>query len=460
MTYWCLGKLSDTCIHKLFKNTHKDNLPSDYSFVGYYYSEDTAYSALLIKYAECHVVVDGWSLITLHFAKWFYSDATVVMTALEPGGMLKVEQRGTSRYGYTHRHYLYLKEPGDTDYTLVWQWNTWMYFNRVLQKVGDYSVKLKACIWSDDTGWHSCEEHIAEFTIPMIHNVVEGIENTNNNNLMSWWKTNLGMPIPYLFDLTYPYSMGGPFTFYNKGTSFDLSGFSPGWKIAAFFCTWHWHGPLTGSGKIYSKWRDRYGNTLSWGANGTSVNLNLASGYWQEVFSAVDISGWELDGDGNFSVQSWCDAVSGDDISIPIMTTTVAFNNVPDATTISGKEGHIWVENNNLCYIDASGWKQTMIGIDQGLVDVGKQGYLWIDDSMNYLHWIGSDGHDYRAEWRIQQFASTWTNGPVDERNPGVSYKGYIWVDNEFGKTHLSYIGANGYKFLTGSGHYPYQPPY
>ena len=295
----------------------------------------------------------------------------------------------------------------------------------------------------------------------MTHNVAKGVRNLNNGNVMTWWKTNFNMPVPYLFDWS-GNQEGGPLSYYGKATSFDLSGFNPGWELVGFFCIWHWDGPISGAAYLSSKWRDRYGSTMFYCANSAYLYLNVASGYWSEYMYGCNqgVAGWEIDSSGNYSVQSWSTGAG----SISTKTTTITFSNVPSTSSSGGESGHIWIEGNDLCYIDAinndsSTWKQTMVGVKGSYKDVAKAGALWIGTN-NYLHWIGNDGYEYLAEWRIQQYASTWSNGPTNEQHPGTSYKGYMWVDNEFGQTHLAYIGYNGYKFLAGSGQYPYWAPY
>ncbi|HEY0090417.1 MAG TPA: hypothetical protein VGB37_16325, partial [Candidatus Lokiarchaeia archaeon] len=83
---------------------------------------------------------------------------------------------------------------------------------------------------------------------------------------------------------------------------------------------------------------------------------------------------------------------------------------------------------------------------------------IWIDNS-HYLHWTGCDGIDYRTPWRICQFCSSFTNGSGPNPSPGSSYAGALWVDNEFGWTHLAYIGCDGNKYITGGANYPYTAP-
>jgi hypothetical protein len=147
-------------------------------------------------------------------------------------------------------------------------------------------------------------------------------------------------------------------------------------------------------------------------------------------------------------------------VQIAQKETTITFTNVPSTTQLpAGKEGYVWVEGNNLCYICSNRWKHTIVGADiSSLPGVSKAGYLWLDN--NALHWVGANGHDYAVPWNIKQFASTWSGGASGPTYAGTAKYGYFWVDDEFGETHLALITSDGYKRLVGSGHYPYQPPY
>jgi hypothetical protein len=293
----------------------------------------------------------------------------------------------------------------------------------------------------------------------MNHYVAKGIfQSGGSGNTMTWWKTNFNMPIPQIYDGVWDDAgETGPLAYNGNATSFDLSGFSPGYEVVAFFCLWHWDGPVSGITYLYSQWRN-YDDELMFNcANGFAVNLNISPGYWSGYIWGCNqgVCGWEIDANGDYVVRSWATGAG----AISTKNTTITFSNVPDTTELaSSKAGYIWVEGNNLCYICANLWKHTIVGTDLGAVGTGYKGALWIDTS-NLLHWVGNDGHNYVVKWAIQQFASTWSGSATGEVNAGTSKKGYIWVDNEYGWTHLSYIGYNGYKWLVGAGNNPYTAP-
>lgn len=287
------------------------------------------------------------------------------------------------------------------------------------------------------------------------HKVAKGVRDNPSGDIMTWWKTNFNMPVPQLYDGTW-IEGSGPFLYYGLATSFDLTGFVPGWEVAAFFCGWHWDGPLSGTAYAYSEWRDENNALMFTCANGVAVGLNIASGYWYEYIYGCNqgVAGWEIDVAGNYRVRGWSTGTG----ALGQMDTTITFSNVPSTTQLgTDKPGYIWVEGNDLCFVCDSRWKHTITGDSQGYVNTTKAGYMWIDTS-DYLHWIGNNGNDYRVKWKIQQFASTWSNGPTNSQCGKTP--GFIWVDDEFGQTHLSYIGNNGCKWLVGSGNYPYQTPY
>ena len=293
----------------------------------------------------------------------------------------------------------------------------------------------------------------------MYHKVAKGVtENGGTNHINTWWKANFNMPTPDLWSGTWVEG-SGPLVYHNLATSFDLTGFYPGWEIAAFFCGWHWEGPLSGTAYLYSQWRDENNVLMFTCANAWAVNINIASGYWTESLYGCNqgVAGWEVDTAGNYRVRSWSTGTG----AIGTMDTTIAFSNVPSTTQLgSDKPGYIWVEGDVLCFICANRWKHYLpASYVSNLPGASKAGMIWIDTN-NYLNWVGNSGNHYKSVWRIKQFASTWSNSASGEVYAGTDKKGMIWVDNEYGLTHLSYIGNDGYKYITGGGHYPYQIPY
>lgn len=287
---------------------------------------------------------------------------------------------------------------------------------------------------------------------------------------MTWWKTNFNMPTPGIYsDLSDILRFVGPFT-YTDGigtTSYDLSGFSPGYEIVGLTSIWDWEN--TGgssesvSTNLFNKLKDTDNSTTIFqGLNGFNVSFTLGAGEWYEYFytitTGIDID--EIDVAGTYYYNT-----SGTGTNpISETNTGITFSNVPDVSTLTldaSKRGFMWVEGNNLCYVNAGGdsgggWKHTMVGTDiSSTPGTSKAGHIWIDTSNN-LHWVGANGHDYSAAWAVQQFASTFSNSSTSAVNAGTSKAGFIWVDNQFGQTHLAYIGYDGYKWLTGAGDNPY----
>ena len=89
-------------------------------------------------------------------------------------------------------------------------------------------------------------------------------------------------------------------------------------------------------------------------------------------------------------------------------------------------------------------------------MSAGTPGYFFCHNT-NGLCWIGGNGHLYEQPWGIKQFASTFSNGATGATYAGTTNGGKIWVDNEFGDTHIAFINpSDGYKYLVGAGNYPY----
>ena len=296
-------------------------------------------------------------------------------------------------------------------------------------------------------------------TVLDTHHICEGVENNVSGTFFYWWKSNFNMPVPNIIDNTSGWTQtDGPFNYYNEATSFDLTGFSPGFEAMVGFVVFSVEN--TGATTynintlIRARWTDPSLNTINYFAYDVPWVYSLAPGDWTgyEFGGNVGVASWEIGGNGNYHFRSSLTGVP----DTATHDTPVTITNCPSTSMLpSGKEGYIWVEGDNLCYVNYNLWKHSMIGLNVGYVDVNKAGYFWMDTS-SVLHWIGDSGDEFIAEWEVQQFASTWSNSATHATNAGTSKRGYMWVDNEFGNTHLAYIGYNGYKFLTGAGDYPY----
>lgn len=285
---------------------------------------------------------------------------------------------------------------------------------------------------------------------------------TDTTQKHTFWKTNFNMPVENIFgNLTTWTRYNGPVTHGSSGTSFSLSGFSPGFETVVFSSIWDWENtgpdPVTVSASLYSKWVDTDNSTtLVQGANGASVSHLVAAGDWYEYLFAVNIgvAGWEVDENSTYYTKSSATGTH----AITEVSTGIVYSNVPSVTQLGASTpGFIWVEGNNLCFVNANRWKHTIVGTQVSTTPgTSKAGFMWIDTS-NDLHWVGAtSGYDYKIPWKVQQFASYFSNGPTNEVNAGTAKAGFIWVDSEFGDTHLAYIGYNGYKWLCGAGDDPY----
>jgi len=289
---------------------------------------------------------------------------------------------------------------------------------------------------------------------------------STSGNIMNFYKSNFNMPVPCLFDGSSDCSSGFMAARCNNigGTSHSLAGtWYPGYELALadYLPVW-WadEGTCTdGYGCMCMQWYIPGGAINS---NKTSVHVIVTStpGWcswsWYETMTNTGLAGWEICDTGTHSVCNVMQVTntSGDAVAIGACTVSFDLGGVPSTTQCSSAYvGHIWVEGNDLAYVNANQWKHKIVGSCQG--SGADAGAVWIDNS-HYLNWTNSGGCWFKAPWRICQFASTFTNGSPANPSPGAGYAGALWVDNQFGWTHLSYIGCDGNKYLAGAGHYPY----
>jgi hypothetical protein len=253
---------------------------------------------------------------------------------------------------------------------------------------------------------------------------------------------------------------GGPVSYLTPSLSYSLTGFSPGYEICIGSSIWDWDNtgsetPTTISANLYQRWTDpSKSSTLVQGANAFHVGITIPAGSWYEYsyFINIGCAGWEVSTSNTYYLEAYASGTDGG----PLVTANVAFSNVPSTTQLgTTHEGYIWVEGNNLCYVNANQWKHTIVGIDLGLGVVGSAGYLWLDTT-DIINWIGADGHNYVIPWLKKQFQSAFSNSSTGTTYAGTSKVGYIWVDNQFGGTHLAFIASDGYKYLCGAGDNPY----
>jgi hypothetical protein len=287
------------------------------------------------------------------------------------------------------------------------------------------------------------------------------INKSDSSNKMMWFKTNFNMPVEYLFNNDTWDRYDGPLDYSTETTSYDLTGFSPGYEICVATAVWDWENN-SGSDyylnvNLYSRWcHTDYSNfnPAMWGANGLNYTKTISPWEWAEYSYSQNIgcASWEVTDSTDYRFTAYGSGTPDTSVT----STDVTFSNVPSTSTLDGKDGYIWVEGNNLCLVNANLFKHTIVGIQVSTSPgTSKKGFMWIDTS-NDLHWVGNNGYDYKVPWKVKQFDSTWTNSSDHEEYAGTSNAGYIWTDDEFGFTHLAYIGYDGYKYLAGAGVDPY----
>lgn len=279
---------------------------------------------------------------------------------------------------------------------------------------------------------------------------------STSGNVMCMYKSNFNMPVPLLFDGSGDCTSGFMSARYNDmcDTSHALSGiWYAGYEFALGDSMFIWDGPLTGVGCITNQWKV---DGVSKNSYNFQISVDVADGYYSYYESMVNtgIAGWEIDDDSTVTFTNQVTCVSGDDVSIAAHTGSIILTCVPSTTQCSSSiVGSIWVEGDTLAYINANRFEHKIVGTVQGIGATA--GAIWIDNS-HYLHWANSGGCHFIAPWMICQFCSSFTNGAPANPAPGTAYKGALWVDNEFGWTHLAYIGCDGNKYLAGAGAYPY----
>lgn len=283
---------------------------------------------------------------------------------------------------------------------------------------------------------------------------------------MNMYCSNFNMPVPNLFDGCSDCTNGFMAARCNNigGTSHSLTGtWYPGYEFAFadYLAVW-WadEGTCTcGVGCLQQQWY-RPSGAINCNSFQVAVSVTSCPGWcswsWYEGMVNTGIAGWEI---CDTATCTHCNVmqitnVSGDNTAIGACTICFDLGGVPSTTQLSSDyTGHIWVEGDTLAYVNANRWKHKIVGACQG--SGADAGAVWIDNT-HYLNWANSGGCWFKAPWRICQFCSSFSNGAPANPAPGAGYAGALWVDNQFGWTHLSYIGCDGNKYLAGAGHCPY----
>ena len=291
-------------------------------------------------------------------------------------------------------------------------------------------------------------------TLSINNQFAKGFKNKTSGTKMVWWKTNFNMPVPNIFDNNTAFTqvewMLDPL---EEATTFDLSWYNQGWEIIAaatiFVITWEILNPWLVT--VEQKWKKpnwtvMFTNSINWTINPQS-SLDWQ---WYQIASNQWLAPWEVDVSWTYTLEtsmSWVYNMN--------KTFNVTFTNVP-AFTWYQDPWYMWVEGDNLKYVSANWFIHTVEWTN--IWAVGWELWsVWIEPSNN-IHYINDSWDNNIAPWKIEQFASAFSNWPTES----VSWQSpwYLYADNQFWWTHLSYIWDDGKKYLVWDGHYPYTNPY
>lgn len=283
------------------------------------------------------------------------------------------------------------------------------------------------------------------------HWVAKWMQNSNNWLIMKWWKTNFNMPVPDIFLSTPTWNeWRWPVAYYDPATSFSLSWFVPWLESNVHTAVAHWESWW---------WWYVYLNTTLVRPDSAVISSSSFQFYlhpvvpweWYEIIYWFNtwVAAWEVNQNWTYQFNANVTWVT----PIPSATQNISISNCPSVAT-TWTAWMIWVEWNYLSFINANSFIHWILWTNLWYV-WWTPWSMWIDNN-NDLHWIDTSWNDRRAPWKIKQFASTWSNWPTWQVYAWTGSSWMMWMDSQFWYTHIAYIWADWYKYLTWAWDYPY----
>ena len=266
------------------------------------------------------------------------------------------------------------------------------------------------------------------------------------------------MPVPDLGENSVScVEWSGPFTYYWTATSFDLTWFNNWWELLVAISWVHW---ADGEGdwtdhlmtQTWKKpnWQTMFTNALGFTASRTGPWEWLEDQLWSNQWVAP----WEVDSNWTYSCTV---TVSGSAINLS-QTYNFTITNHPGFSWYQDP-GYVWVEWDQLAYTSANGFVHKIDWFWSSTVVSSNTWSIWVDTTaISAMYFIWASWRKLTTPWTLKQFESAWNNWSPSS----VSWKTpwYIYMDNQFWSTHISYIDKSWDKILIGDWHYPYQNPY
>lgn len=287
-------------------------------------------------------------------------------------------------------------------------------------------------------------------TLNIYNHFAKWFRNKSSWTSMTWWKSNFNMPVPDIYDDNTIYSKTEwMLDSIDEATSFDLTWFNYWWEAIAassvFTVDWpYWWADIF----ISQEWRDTLWNIIFTNWPVLMETWVLLSWEWSsyQLWSNQWVAPWEISTSWIYTCR--CIATWWYNQTVDFQ---VNITNVPLFYWYKDP-WYIWVEWTQICYTSANWFLHKKTWVFDSNVWISSAWAIWIQwSSIRYIDQLW----DMRIwETPIKQFWSIFSNWPTWS----VSWQSpwYIYADNEFWWTHLSYIDSLWNKWLTWDWEYPY----
>ena len=222
----------------------------------------------------------------------------------------------------------------------------------------------------------------------------------------------------------------------DESYTYDFSAITPGHE--AVTCLSYITGISSGdSFRVKHEWYDK-DNTLifTYWYDYTSPS----SGWAVCMFSFTGYADWELNANGACKCVI---TVTGDIADTETLNFTIS--NVTDADTLKHTPGYIWIEGNNIHFIDYWGWEHSIPTV---LRRAGSwtPGYMWLEDTVaplkNAIFYIDTSG-DKRRTREAQEDTYYWLLNVTP---------GYLYIMISMHGNYLTFIGNDGKRYIVSDG--------